>query len=81
MISHRFTQKNIAMGLPAHQATFTAENHRAWEPTQRDRHEYLDGEVLAMAGAEDRHVTVVGNLCIALRQHFNSYFYPDVVEP
>ena len=46
----------------------TATDYLAWENQQLDRHEYLDGEVFAMAGAEDRHVTVSGNLYIALRQ-------------
>ena len=55
------------MGLPAHKAIFTAEDYLAWESAQLDRHEYLDGEVFAMAGAEDRHVTAAGNLYIALR--------------
>lgn len=47
---------------------FTATDYLAWETEQIERHEYLDGEVFAMAGAEDRHVTVSGNLYIALRQ-------------
>ncbi len=59
------------MGLPAHQPVFTAEDYLAWETTQLDRHEYLDGEVFAMAGAEDRHVTVTMNLSFALRQHLS----------
>lgn len=57
------------MGRPAHQATFTADDYLAWEPTQIDRHEYLDGEVFVMADAEDRHVTVSMNMAFALRQH------------
>ncbi|WP_293636729.1 hypothetical protein [Polaromonas sp.] len=36
----------------------TAADYLAWEPAQRDRHEFLGGEVFAMAGAEDWHVTV-----------------------
>ncbi len=40
-----------------------------WEAEQPERHEYLDGEVFAMAGAGDNHVTVALNLAIALRQH------------
>ena len=36
---------------------------------ERELHEFVDGDVFAMAGAEDRHVTVAGNLYIALRQH------------
>ena len=59
------------MGLPAKTPQFSAEDYLAWEPTQLDRHEFVDGEVFAMAGAEDRHVTVAGNMYIALRQHLS----------
>jgi Uma2 family endonuclease len=59
------------MGLPAQKVHFNVEDYLAWEPTQLDRHEYIDGEVFAMAGAEDRHVTVAGNIYIALRQHLS----------
>ncbi|HEY5579818.1 MAG TPA: Uma2 family endonuclease [Rhodoferax sp.] len=59
------------MGLPAHQPTLTADDYLAWEPAQLDRHEYLDGEVFAMAGAEDRHVTVSMNIAFTLRQHLS----------
>lgn len=59
------------MGLPAHQATFTADNYLTWESAQLDRHEYLDGEVFAMAGADDRHVTASMNIAFALRQHLS----------
>lgn len=60
------------MGQAVHQPVFTAEDYLAWEPAQLDRHEYLDGEVFAMAGAEDRHVTVALNPAIALRQHLGA---------
>jgi len=59
------------MGQAAHQSVLSADDFLAWEPAQLDRHEYLDGEVFAMAGAEDRHVTVAGNFYIALRQHLS----------
>jgi Uma2 family endonuclease len=59
------------MAHVAHQPTFTADDYLAWEPTQLDRHEYLDGEVFAMAGAEDRHVTVAMNIGFAVRQHLS----------
>ena len=59
------------MGQAAEKAVFTAADYLAWEPAQLDRHEYLDGEVFAMAGADDRHVTVAGNFYIALRQHLS----------
>jgi Uma2 family endonuclease len=59
------------MGQAAEKSTFTAADYLAWESTQRDRHEYLDGEVFAMAGADDRHVTVAMNIAFALRQHLS----------
>ena len=59
------------MGQAAQKIAFAAADYLAWEAEQIDRHEYLDGEVFAMAGAEDRHVTVAGNVYIALRQHLS----------
>jgi len=60
------------MGLPAQKTVLSADDYLAWEPAQLDRHEYLDGEVFAMAGAEDRHVTVSMNIAFALRQHLSA---------
>lgn len=48
---------------------FTAAEYLEWEQAQPGRHEYIDGEVFAMAGGEDRNATVAGNLYVALRQH------------
>ncbi|WP_198301496.1 Uma2 family endonuclease [Vitreoscilla filiformis] len=57
------------MGLPASNVYMTPDEYLAWEATQTERHEYINGEPYAMAGAEDRHITVCGNLYMALRQH------------
>ncbi len=57
------------MGQPAHKPVMTAADYLAWEADQTERHEFVGGETYAMAGAEDRHVSVVGNVYIALRQH------------
>lgn len=57
------------MGLAARKPIFSADDYLAWENTQLERHEFLDGEVFAMAGAEDRYVTVTMNVAFALRQH------------
>ena len=59
------------MGGAAQTPTLSAIDYLAWEAAQPERHEYIDGEVFAMSGAEDRHVTVAGNLYIALRQHLS----------
>ncbi|MEO6322142.1 MAG: Uma2 family endonuclease [Polaromonas sp.] len=71
MTYQRFTQKDIAMGQAAQKTVFTSADYLLWEADQLERHEFLNGEVFAMAGAEDRHVTVAGNLYIALRQHLS----------
>ncbi len=57
------------MGQAAQKPVLSAEEFIAWESSQAERHEFVNGEVFAMAGAEDRHVTVAGNVYIALREH------------
>lgn len=51
------------------QLLMTAADYLAWEQAQTERHEYIDGQLSARMPVEDRHVTVAGNLAIALRQH------------
>ena len=50
-------------------AAFSADDDLAWETTQTGRHEYMNGEVFAMEGAEDWHVTATMSPAFALRQH------------
>lgn len=57
------------MAQPASKIPFGPEDYLEWEAHETQRYEYMDGEVFAMAGADDRHVTVVGNAYMALRQH------------
>ncbi len=70
-MGHFRTNKDWAMGRAAQTPIFSAADYLAWEAAQPERHEFVDGEVFAMAGAEDRHVTVAGNLYITLRQHLS----------
>jgi Uma2 family endonuclease len=51
------------------QPKFAAEDYLAWEAKQPVKHEYFAGEVYAMAGGSDAHVTASGNLYVALRTH------------
>jgi Uma2 family endonuclease len=57
------------MGLPIRRRDFeTTEDFLAWEGSQTERHEFVDGEVFpahAMVGARRIHVDVAGN-CYAL---------------
>ncbi len=57
------------MGQAAQRLTMTTADFLAWDARQIERHEFVSGEVFAMAGAEDRHVTIALNIAIALRQH------------
>lgn len=57
------------MGQAALNLPLSAADFLAWDATQTTRHEFVRGEVFAMAGAGERHVTVALNVAIALRQH------------
>jgi Uma2 family endonuclease len=47
----------------------SVEDYLAGEAVSSVKHEYVAGEVFAMAGASDAHVTVAGNLFAMLRAH------------
>jgi len=57
------------MTSPARQPRFDTQTYLEWEAGQAEKHQYLDGEVFAMAGASDAHVTIALNVAMALRQH------------
>ena len=57
------------MGQALVQLPMTAEKFLAWDKTQTLRHEFMRGEIFAMAGGEDRNNTAALNLVFALRQH------------
>ena len=42
------------------------EEYLDWEERSEVRHEFIDGEVFAMAGSSDDHATIVGNAFMAL---------------
>lgn len=45
------------------------EEYLALEEASDVKHEYIDGEIYAMAGATDAHVTIAGNCAVILRNH------------
>lgn len=57
------------MGHAVVQMPMTADEFLAWDATQTIRHEFVRGEVFPMAGAHEAHVTAMGNVYNALRQH------------
>lgn len=57
------------MGQAATKVPMTAEEFLAWDEHETLKHEFVRGEVFAMAGAEEPHVTVSMNVAMGLRQH------------
>jgi len=47
----------------------SAEDYLCLEAESSIKHEYINGEAYAMAGATDTHVTIAGNLFALLRSH------------
>lgn len=52
-----------------HETYISPEDYLAAEETNPIKHEYIDGQVYAMAGASDAHVTIARNLFTLLRNH------------
>ena len=58
------------MSLPATNARrFDVPSYLEWEEKQTEKHEYRDGFVVTRAECSDKHVTIMGNVAMALRQH------------
>jgi Uma2 family endonuclease len=57
------------MGQAALNLPLSAADFLAWDATQTIRHEFVRGELRLRQGAHERHVTIAGNIAMALRQH------------
>jgi Uma2 family endonuclease len=57
------------MGQAATLHRMSAEDFLAWDAHETIKHEFVRGEVFAMAGAEEGHVTASLNVAMALRTH------------
>lgn len=57
------------MGHAAQKQRMSAEEFLSWDAHEPVKHEFVRGEVFAMAGAEERHVTTALNVAMALRTH------------
>jgi Uma2 family endonuclease len=57
------------MGHAPLQAKMTAEQFIDWDRTQTLRHEFVAGELFAMAGAEDAHAILSLNIATAAKAH------------
>jgi Uma2 family endonuclease len=54
------------MGLPLLKIRYTVEEYLALERASEERHEYLDGDVYAMAGESPEHGAICVNLAISI---------------
>ncbi|KYC39792.1 hypothetical protein WA1_30020 [Scytonema hofmannii PCC 7110] len=52
-----------------HEYYISPEEYLEAEKSSQIKHEYIDGQVFAMTGASDAHVTITINLSILLRNH------------
>lgn len=57
------------MGHAARTPVMTPDEFLAWELDQTERHEFVGGEVFAMAGGDDRHARVTLNVAGAVNLH------------
>lgn len=57
------------IATPHHSTPVTPEAYLAWEATQETRHEFVDGEILAITGRTIAHNDIAINLLLALRPH------------
>jgi len=55
------------MGLPQPQPTYTVEEYLTLERQAEERHEYLDGQIYAMAGESLEHSVICINIAAELR--------------
>lgn len=60
------------VALPATHSPLSSEEYLAAEADSPTKHEYRDGEVYAMAGGTDAHVTIALNLWALLRGHLRT---------
>ena len=57
------------MGLPKLKTKISVEDYLEGEKISPVRHEYVEGEVYAMAGTSDNHSRIAGNTFVALSIH------------
>jgi Uma2 family endonuclease len=55
------------MGQAAESLRFTREEYLEWEARQTERHEYVNGEIFALAGARRGHAIIALNIASELR--------------
>jgi Uma2 family endonuclease len=60
------------MGLPKLKTKISVEDYLEGEKVSPVKHEYVEGEIYAMAGASDKHNMIVGDIYAALLVHLRT---------
>lgn len=68
ILGKTFYKKITMIASPQH-PYITPDQYLTMEAQSPIKHEYIDGQIYAMAGASDPHVTIAGNLFAPLRSH------------
>lgn len=63
--------RSLLVGSAAANLPMTAQEFLDWDSRQSLRHEFVRGDVFAMAGADERQLMVTGNVYVALRAHLH----------
>jgi Uma2 family endonuclease len=66
------SQKNsIMVATKDNPPNFTPEEYFAWEETQLEKHEYIDGEVYAMSGGSKNHSLLAARMITLFSNHLD----------
>ncbi len=60
--SYLYTMEVNEPALAQHKRYFTIEDYLTFENASEEKHEYYQGEILAMSGAKNQHNIITGNL-------------------
>ncbi len=70
------------MGIPKLKPKISVKDYLEGEKISEVKHEYIDGEVYAMAGTSDKHNLITGNIYVALSIHLRDShcdpFFTDI---
>ena len=58
--------------LAANPKTYTPEEYLAIEREAEEKHEFINGEIVAMAGASREHCLINGNICVSIHRQLKA---------
>jgi len=71
LLAYKYTQPMLLDKILPDRPSMSAEEYLAWEPTQEERYEYWDGEVVAISGQTRNHNRITINFFKLLDDSLN----------